>query len=98
MGSLTGDFLHGEAGSAAASSKPARLRDPNAPKKPLSPYIHFSMMERSNLTPKDGKVASQDISRELGRMWNSLSDAAKKPYEAIAQVDKDRYEREFAEY
>ena len=54
--------------------KNKRVKDPNAPKKPLSNYMVFCMRHRSDIQAKHKDAKPTDISRLLGQQWNTLSD------------------------
>ena len=47
---------------------------------------------------KKKKVNIADVSKQLGAKWKGLSDAAKAPYEAKAQADRERYQEEMEQY
>ena len=79
-----------------------KVRDPDLPKRPNSAYFIFSNEKRPSLMEKskkeNGKVAVTDVSKELGKMWKELNAKKKKPFEDKAVKDKERYEKEMAEY
>ena len=62
------------------------LKDPNKPKRAKSAYLFFSDAHRQkvmNKMKKKNKGASikiAKVSKELGTMWNKLSDAQKAPF------------------
>lgn len=39
-----------------------------------------------------------EVGKMLGERWKELTDKDKEPYDAKAKADKERYEREKAEY
>ena len=45
------------------------MKDPNAPKKPLSAYFLFSQEERLKVTAQYPDYTIIEISKELGRRW-----------------------------
>ena len=79
-----------------------KVKDPDLPKRPNSAYFIFSNEKRPSLMEKskkeNGKVAVTDVSKELGKMWKELNAKKKKPFEEKAVKDKERYEKEMAEY
>ncbi|PVV01445.1 hypothetical protein BB560_004135 [Smittium megazygosporum] len=73
-------------------------KDPNAPKRPLSSYIMFCNDNRDKVRNQHPGISSQDISKILGEMWNSINEVEKKRYELIFQRQKQRYQEEIREY
>ncbi|ORX88360.1 HMG-box [Basidiobolus meristosporus CBS 931.73] len=73
-------------------------KDPNAPKKPFTPYIMFCNDERDNIRQKFPNYTSQQISRELGVAWKSLIEEDKAVYLTRHIRDNERYLREVEEY
>ena len=47
---------------------------------------------------KGGKVNIGEIAKELGQMWKKLKPDKKKKHETQNAKDKERYEKEMAEY
>jgi len=70
------------AAASAAGEKPKRIkkekkaRDPDAPKRPLSPYLVFCAAKRAEAP--DSKLKAAD----LGEMWKLLSDDQKAAYKS----------------
>ena len=81
-------------------SKP--LKDPEAPKKPLSSFIHFCMKERSNVQKEllntdrllNCNTVSAKVTKELGKRWATLDSEMRKVYEEASLKDRKRYEME----
>lgn len=78
------------------------LKDPNKPKRAKSAYLFYCDDHRQKILDtmrkKKKKVNIADVSKELGAKWGGLSDAAKAPYEAKAQADRERYQEEMEQY
>ncbi|KAJ1965954.1 hypothetical protein IWQ62_002538 [Dispira parvispora] len=68
-------------GSTKASRKPPR--DPNAPKRPLPPYLKFCGDERATVKDQYPKATSQQISVYLGERWQNLPPERKQYYQNI---------------
>ena len=62
------------------TKKVKKIRDPNAPKKPLSHYMVFCMRHRQDVVLKNPESIPTDISRKLGSMWNLLTPDQKAKY------------------
>mmetsp|Transcript_12837 Transcript_12837/g.19791 ORF Transcript_12837/g.19791 Transcript_12837/m.19791 type:complete len:591 (+) Transcript_12837:67-1839(+) len=73
---------------------PKKEKDPNAPKKPRSTYILYTMHARPKITAT-GAVATGEV---LGEQWRAMSAAEKLQYEQMAIDDRKRYAKEKAMY
>lgn len=68
-------------------------------KRASSAYIHFTTDFRKKLKEKcekkgDSLPKANEVAKMAGEAWKKLTDEDKKPYNALAQADKDRYMRE----
>jgi len=73
-------------------------KDKDAPKRGKSGYIFFCMQARSDIKTNNPTMGATDITREMGRVWNSMTDEDKAPFLAEAVGDKERYELEMVNY
>jgi hypothetical protein len=62
------------------NKKNKRVKDPNAPKKPLSNYMVYCMRYRSDVQEKNPGSKPTEISRILGAQWNALTPEQKAKY------------------
>ncbi|KAJ8867109.1 hypothetical protein PR048_032972 [Dryococelus australis] len=85
-------------GEKARGRKRKHLKDPNAPKRSLSAFFWFCNDERSKVKAMNPEYGVGDISKELGRRWSDVAPDVKSKYEAMAEKDKARYEREMSAY
>lgn len=69
-------------------------KDPNAPKPALSSYNFFSKVEGKKFRDANPGLKTTEYMKELGARWTKLDDAARKPWVAMAEEDKKRFERE----
>jgi hypothetical protein len=82
-----------------SKGKKKGAKDPNKPKKAKSSYIFFcSVMRATVKDDMDDDAKAVDVTRELGRRWRELSDEDKKPYQEMAEADKQRYADEMESY
>jgi len=74
-------------------------KDPNAPKRGLSGYVHFCADQRGAIKAAlpEGHGFG-DVGKALGKAWKDLTDDAKAPYLALALTDRARYVAEAAAY
>ncbi|WFD02274.1 hypothetical protein MOBT1_000956 [Malassezia obtusa] len=83
-------------------SRRGNLKDPNAPKKPLSAYFLF--LRTIRMDPEkckevlEGEHETTKQSVLAAAKWRSMSDAEKQPYLEQADKDKTEYERLRREY
>ena len=81
----------------------AAKKDPEAPKRAMSSYMHFAVEQRESVAKGNPTASMTEIAKILGEMWNRLEkgksgkDGTKK-YDDLAAADKARYEGEKAEY
>jgi len=77
-------------------------KNKNLPKKAKSAYFFYCDEKRPALLEKakkkGGKVNIGEIAKELGAMWKKLKPEKKKKYETLNTKDKERHEKEMAEY
>ena len=84
--------------------KMKKLKDPNKPKRAKSSYMYFAeasrpaVMKKIKKKSKNGKADMATVSKELGTLWKKLSDKDKKPFEAQAEKDRERYRDEMEAY
>ncbi|KQK03080.1 hypothetical protein BRADI_2g05430v3 [Brachypodium distachyon] len=73
-------------------------KDPNAPKRAMTPFLCFSISERAAVKGSNPDLHSNEITKKLGLMWQKMSTQEKQPYIQQSLVDKKRYEEESAAY
>lgn len=77
-------------------------KNKNLPKKPKSAYFFYCDDKRPALLEKakkkGGKINIGEIAKELGQMWRKMKPEKKKKYDQQNLKDKERYEKEMAEY
>ena len=66
----------------------------DGPKRGLSSYIFFCNEQRNIVKEKNPSLTNKELTSELGKKWNLLTDEQKKPYNTLATNDKTRYENE----
>merc|ERR1712228_1111247 len=74
--------------------KSKKIRDPNAPKRPMSAFFLW-LKENAN---SSGKTRLADIGKIAGATWKDMSDHAKKPWIAKAATAKKAYEKALHSY
>jgi len=69
------------------------MKDPNAPKKPLSAYFLFSQEERLKVKAENPDYSITEVAKELGRRWAVLDAPTKQSYEQRYQDSRREYEQ-----
>ena len=64
----------------SVSSQKKEAARPGHIKRPLNAFMVFSSIERHKITSATPKLHNAAISKDLGRMWKSLSKADREPY------------------
>jgi structure-specific recognition protein 1 len=75
-----------------------KKKDPNAPKKALSAYMIFAQANRDKVKKENPDASFGELGKLLGKLWGKASKSDKAKYEAKANKDKERYEKEKAKY
>jgi len=57
-----------------------KKKDPNAPKKPLSSYLIFSVTRQRDIKAKNPSATFAEISKIVSEEWKNLSEEKKKKY------------------
>jgi len=74
------------------------MKDPNAPKKPLSAYFLFSQEERLKVKEENPEFSIIDVAKEIGRRWATVDPVLKATYEKKYQEAKELYDIEMGPY
>jgi hypothetical protein len=80
------------------AKKIKKVKDPNAPKPALQPYMLFCKEKRISVVDANPGKAFGQIGKLLGSAWKALSDTDKAHFVAMAEADKTRYATEIASY
>ena len=83
---------------AGEGGKKRKKKDPNAPKRPLSAFFLFCHDERPAVKAIYPNHSVGEVAKELGERWNKVTPEVKSKYEAKAQTEKGRYEKEVTIY
>lgn len=85
-------------GEKGRGKKRRHTKDPNAPKRSLSAFFWFCNDERPKVKGMNPEFGIGDVAKVLGRMWSEAEPDTKRKYEAMAERDKARYERDMSAY
>jgi hypothetical protein len=84
--------------STSGFKKGKKKKDKDAPKKGLSAYMFFTMARREQVKTDGPELKFTEITQELGRLWRSMNDDDKAPFQTQADADKIRYTTEMKAY
>uniref|UniRef100_A0A7S2HFZ5 HMG box domain-containing protein n=1 Tax=Helicotheca tamesis TaxID=374047 RepID=A0A7S2HFZ5_9STRA len=73
-------------------------KDPTAPKRPMSSFLHFSKKYRSILKSENPEMKNTDISKKLGEMWKSAPEEERNDYIAREAKERGEYKVAIAEW
>ena len=77
-------------------------KDPNKPKRAKTAFMYYCEEYRPALLDKEKKKGQKinigNIAKQLGKSWKKLKDGDKGKWNALALADKERYEKEIADY
>ena len=74
--------------------------DPNKPKRPVSAYLCFTSSRREQIAVDQPELAKNvtEMAKTLGKEWKELDEEARKPFIALAEKDKGRYQAQMKDY
>ena len=67
--------------------------DPKAPRRPMSAYFEFASKERQKVKVMLESGGCHEVSKELGRRWNSFSEEERAPFVARANEKMKRFKQ-----
>lgn len=79
---------------------PRSDKDPNKPKGRMTAYAFFVQSQRDHLkkTEPDKSVEFKVFSKACSKDWKAIPEKEKMKFEALAQADKVRFDREMSGY
>jgi hypothetical protein len=84
--------------SSKKNKKKKKAKDPNAPKRNMSAYLHFCSTKRGDVKESQPDLSFGEITKVVTASWKALSVEERVPWDEKAAVDKKRYEDEMAAY
>lgn len=75
-----------------------KKKDPNAPKQPLSAYFLFVQEERQKFKAEHPKLGICEVAKVLGKRWAEMSPELRHQYQQRAEIARQKYDIEMAEY
>lgn len=90
--------LMADADKKACKEARRKMKDPNAPIKPMSSFFWFCEAQRPKIKASNKEMDLKGLAKELGKRWAEVDPEVKAKCEAAAKKDKERYEEEFCKY
>lgn len=81
-----------------AGGKRKKEKDPNAPKRPSTPYFAFMNEKRAEIKRDNPDAGVADIGKIGGKLWSQLDDETKQGYTEEYQGKMEAWREEMAEY
>ena len=78
--------------------KKKRLKNPTAPKHPMSGFLFYSISIRSQIVEHMPKATVGEISKVIAERWRKLDEKTRSPFIQQAKEDKERYAREMESF
>ena len=91
---------HGVAGKNSTSNAPAKGKGGKAKriKRPMNAFMVWSSVERKRLAEREPRLHNTELSKRLGQMWKSMTEADKIPYRKEADRLKAKLMEEHPDY
>jgi hypothetical protein len=79
---------------AKGRSRSSKKKDTKAPKRNKNAYMFFNSEKRDQVKAENPTASFGEVAQIIGAMWRGMDDKSKKTYEALANKDKKRYDKE----
>ena len=73
-------------------------KDPNRPKRPINSYTFFCKEHRDKIKDTNPDIGFKELNKQLGKMWNELTEEKKEKYIILGKSEKERYRYDMEEY
>jgi len=83
---------------APTGKKEKKSKKTKGPKRALSAYMFFVKENRQKVIDKYPDLSFGEVGKKLGKLWAELTEDEKAPYVRLNKADKERYEREKANF
>merc|ERR1712129_368535 len=83
---------------AKPEKKQKKVKDPNAPKRPMSAYFLFMNSVRPEVRKENPEATIGDIAKIMGKMWGEIGADKKAKFDKDAAAAKKKWEMEKAAY
>lgn len=66
-------------------------KDPSAPKRPMSAFLHFSQGRRQSIKKQNPDIQNTEVSKMLGDLWRNATSKEKEPFILKEKEERDKY-------
>lgn len=84
--------------SSNSSKKMKKPKDPNAPKRARGSYVFFTNYIRPIIMKENPDTKFVELGSIMGERWRNIDPDEKRKYEALANEDRNRFNREMEDY
>jgi len=81
-----------------AGKKRKKVKDPNAPKKPLTAYFAWMSENRERIKSENEGASIGEVAKIAGEEWRELDAGSKSKYEKVYKAAMEKYKVEMANY
>jgi len=75
-----------------------KVKDPRAPKHPMSAYLIYLTNMRPVVVKEQPKLSAKEVMAQVGQMWKKLSEEDKAPYVNEARKKSEEYYQEMGKF
>ncbi|XP_060627929.1 FACT complex subunit SSRP1 [Anolis sagrei] len=75
-----------------------KMKDPNAPKRPLSAYMLWLNANRDKIRSESPGMSVTDVSKKAGELWKAMTKEKKEEWDRKAEDAKKDYEKAMKDY
>ena len=79
-------------------AKAKELKDKDAPKRPMNPYMRFCSKEREKVQEEIGTKSMGQVNAELSKRWAALDVEVKNGFQLESNKEKEKYEEQLKVY
>lgn len=73
-------------------------KDPTAPKRPMSAFLHFSQERRQAMRENSPELSNTEISKLLGKEWKNVAEEVRRPYIEREKIEREKYKEDMAKW
>ena len=79
-------------------TKKKKVKDPNAPKRPMSAYLLFVKENRATIARENPAMKNTEVLVEVGRRWKDLDEVSRQTFEEDAKKERAEYHLEVSKF
>lgn len=83
-----------DSGETVSKKRKRNVDSKSGPKRPRSAYMYFTQQNRADIKQKNPSATFSELAGLVSAAWNKMSAEEKRPYQDMADQDKERYQNE----